>query len=61
MNNISDFIKKTHPYKDSNSANRVIKAIDFAVKNKNELSNKPIDIIRQFKQRKKLNYWKNLC
>lgn len=60
MNNIGNFIKKTHPYKDSNSANRVIKAIDFAVKNKSELSNKPIDIIRQFKQRKKLNYWKNL-
>ena len=60
MSNIKTFIKGTHPYTDGNSSSRVVDAIESAVTKKDELSQKPKDIIRQFKQRKKLKYWKGL-
>lgn len=58
MNNISTFIEQTHPYKDAQSSERVLNAIDEILAKPNKLSKKPIDLIRQFKMRKKLNYWK---
>ena len=58
MENIEKFIKLTHPYSDGKSSIRVLNAVDEVLSGKLSLGKKPIDIIRQFKMRKNLNYWK---
>ena len=59
MQNISDYNKETHPYTDGNSSNRVIKAIDDVLANKYPLKNsKPLNILKDIKFRKRLNYWR---
>lgn len=57
MNEISTFISETHPYNDGNSSVRVLEAVDDIISDKFPLDNKPFDLFRQFKIRKKLNYW----
>ena len=57
MEHIKDFINKTHPYSDGNSSIRVLNAVEEVLSGKLSLSNKPIDVVRQFKMRKKLKYW----
>ncbi|XQW84199.1 CDP-glycerol glycerophosphotransferase family protein [Thalassotalea piscium] len=59
MKNIERFITDTHPYSDGNSSERVLDAIDEFLQNDiKNLKAKPVDLIRNFKMRKKLNYWK---
>jgi hypothetical protein len=58
MEKITDFIRKTHPYQDGYSSERVLDAVDEALAGKFFLKAKPQDIVRQFKMRKKLKYWK---
>ena len=58
MAKITDFINQTHPYNDGESSARVLNAVDEVVSGKFALAKKPRDIIRQFKMRKKLNYWR---
>jgi CDP-glycerol glycerophosphotransferase (TagB/SpsB family) len=58
MNKIQEFINKTHPYDDGNSSIRVLNAVEEVLSGTLPLSNKPIDIVRQFKMRKKLSYWR---
>lgn len=58
MNNIQQFIDETHPYQDSMSSERVLDAVAQAISNKAKLKRKPLNLIRQFKMRKSLNYWK---
>lgn len=59
MQNISDYNKKTHPYTDGSSSNRVIKAIDDVLANKYPLEKtKPLNILTDIKFRKRLNYWR---
>jgi CDP-glycerol glycerophosphotransferase (TagB/SpsB family) len=58
MANIEKFIKLTHPYIDGQSSIRVLNAVDELLSGKFTLEKKPIDLLRQFKMRKKLNYWK---
>ncbi len=58
MKQIEIFINKTHPYNDGKSSIRVLNAVDEVLSGKLRLSKKPIDIFRQFKMRKKLQYWK---
>lgn len=58
MEQINDFTEQTHPYDDGCSSKRLIDAIDdFSSKKKSNLS-LPFDFFRQFKIRKRLNYWK---
>lgn len=57
MKHIDDFINNTHPYKDGKSSVRVLNAVDEVLSGKFQLTKKPNDFIRQFKMRKKLNYW----
>jgi len=48
-----------HPYKDGKSAERVIEAIDDCLSGKYPLPrNRPLNLIRNLKYRKKLGYWK---
>ncbi len=57
MNNIENFILQTHPYSDGKSSQRVIDAsLDF-LKNK-KVKRKPLNLIRRYKIRRKLNYFK---
>ncbi len=58
MNNIGQFISQTHPKQDGRSSERVLDAVDDALLGKFALTKKPFDLARQFKMRKKLNYWK---
>jgi hypothetical protein len=56
---INKFIKETHPYQDGMSAQRVIEAVDDMLTGKGlAIKPKPANLIRQFKMRKKLGYWK---
>jgi CDP-glycerol glycerophosphotransferase (TagB/SpsB family) len=56
--NIKLFIKELHPYFDGKSSERVIDAtINFLHKDKSHLKPKPLNLIRKYKIRKKLNYF----
>ena len=58
MKNIKSFIEQLHPYTDGNSSKRVINAtIAYLHKEKNNVRNKPINLIRKYKIRKRLNYF----
>ncbi len=57
MSELDSFIKKTHPYSDGKSSQRVIDAcLDFLEYKK--VKKKPLNIIRNYKIRKKLGYFK---
>jgi len=58
MTEILSYIEQTHPYDDANSASRVLNAVEEVLLGKFSLNKKPFDFLRQFKMRKKLNYWK---
>jgi hypothetical protein len=58
MEHIDTFINETHPYNDGKSSNRVLEAVDEVLSDKITLGKKPLDFFRQFKMRKKLQYWK---
>lgn len=58
MKNISAFIAETHPYQDGRSSERVLIAVDEYLLKQNRRVKKPLNILREFKMRKKLNYWK---
>jgi CDP-glycerol glycerophosphotransferase (TagB/SpsB family) len=57
MENINKFIEETHPYDDGRSSKRVVDAcLDFLEHHK--LKRKPLNLIRRYKIRKKLRYFK---
>lgn len=59
MDNIQRFIDETHPYQDGKSSERVLDAIDDMLAGNNlPKKRKPLNLLRQFKMRKELNYWK---
>lgn len=59
MCKIASFVKEEHPYSDGKSSERVINTVeDFINKNQIKLlKNKPFNIIRKFKIRKKFGYF----
>lgn len=58
MERIDEYCNAIHPYRDGESSNRVLEAVERFKRNKfNGLKAKPWNIIRQLKLRKKLNYW----
>lgn len=58
MQSIEDFARQVHPYTDGLSSQRTLDAIDEAITGQSQLKRKKPDILRQFKMRKKLRYWK---
>lgn len=59
MKAIRDYIEYTHPYFDGKSSERVIDAsITFFDKDKSHLKSKPWNLIRKYKVRKLLKYYK---
>lgn len=58
MENIEEFIECTHPYNDGKSSARVIDAcLTFIRKDKSQLRNKPLNILRKLQIRKKYGYF----
>lgn len=56
--NIEKFILDLHPYFDGKSSERVIKAsIEVLHQDNSQLKNKPLNLIRKFKLRKRLGYF----
>lgn len=52
------FINDTHPYTDGESSKRVLAAADELLAGHNVANKrKPLNLLRRFKMRKKLNYW----
>ena len=59
MENITEFVNQTHPYKDGKSAERVINAAEQMLAGDSlPKKSKPFNLVRNFKMRKNLNYWK---
>ena len=55
---IDTFIKQLHPYQDGKSSARVIDAsIELLHADKSDLKNKPLNLLRKFKIRKRLGYF----
>ena len=57
MQDLDIFIKQTHPYVDGKSSQRVIEACLNFLEN-DTIKTKPLNLIRRYKIRKKLNYFK---
>ncbi|CAM4189895.1 CDP-glycerol glycerophosphotransferase [Gillisia hiemivivida] len=56
---IQNYIDVTHPYSDGKSSQRVINTcIEFLNSDRSYLKKKPLNLIRKFKVRKQLNYFK---
>ena len=58
MQSIKKFGQRVHPYTDGLSSQRTLDAIDEAIINQSQLMRKKRDILRQYKMRKKLRYWR---
>ncbi|WP_282131556.1 CDP-glycerol glycerophosphotransferase family protein [Pseudoalteromonas aliena] len=58
MENIESYCQELHPYSDGQSSERVLVATNEFLLSNEKLKSKPLNFIRQFKMRKKLNYWK---
>lgn len=57
--NIENSVKEFHPYHDGKSSERVLEAVEKMLNRKNiPPKKKPLNLIRNFKLRKELNYWK---
>lgn len=59
MRKIGDYCAQIHPKRDGLSSQRVLNAADELLeKGVKELKSKPLNLLRHFKMRRKLNYWK---
>ncbi|MEM0515594.1 CDP-glycerol glycerophosphotransferase family protein [Pseudoalteromonas sp. YIC-827] len=59
MASIEAFCQQLHPYQDGQSSARVLAATnDLIDSGGKELKRKPLNLLRQFKMRKKLSYWR---
>lgn len=60
MVEIDKYINYIHPFSDGQSSKRVIDAVELFINNSElkNLKNKPLNLLRKFKMRKKLNYFK---
>lgn len=58
MNNIRSYAHRVHPYRDGQSSNRVLDAIDdFIAHDAARLRPKPLNLLRKFKIERRLRYW----
>ena len=58
LHKIQSYINNLHPYNDGKSSKRVIDAcISFLHKDKSYLKNKPLNLLRKYKIRKRLGYF----
>ena len=56
---IKNYADDLHPYQDGQAAQRILSATEDMLKNGKKASkNKPLNLFRNFQQRKKLAYWR---
>ena len=58
MNEVRELVSQTHPYNDGRSSQRVLQAVDTFLIENIQLRQKPLNLIRNMKARRKLAYWK---
>ncbi|PMG52454.1 CDP-glycerol glycerophosphotransferase family protein [Shewanella sp. 10N.286.52.B9] len=58
MAEIERYCQQLHPYQDGKSSERVLAATNTLIDSKEPRPNKPLNLLRMFKLRKKLGYWK---
>jgi CDP-glycerol glycerophosphotransferase (TagB/SpsB family) len=59
LKHIAEYAQDLHPYKDGLSAQRILATVETTLQNgKQHKKQKPLNIFRSLKIRKKLNYWK---
>lgn len=59
MDSIDAYCEELHPYQDGKSSERVIAAVNELIdQGLSDLKKKPLNLVRHYKLRKKLNYWK---
>ena len=56
--NIENSVKQFHPYRDGKSSTRVLDSVEKMLEEGVVLKKKPFNLVRNFKLRKELNYWK---
>lgn len=57
--NIAKSVDRFHPYTDGQSSNRILDNVELMLSGKNlPLKKKPMNIIRNFKMRRELGYWR---
>ena len=57
--NIKESVSQFHPYVDGKSSARVLDAVDKMLEGENlPRKKKPLNLLRNFKLRKELGYWK---
>lgn len=58
MDEIKEYTKAMHPYRDGRSSHRVVEAIEkMIISGTDHLAPKPLNLIRKFKIRKRLHYY----
>lgn len=56
---INQYTAQMHPYQDGLSSERILAAVDDMIENgKKAPKKKPLNLVRNFKMRKKMKYWK---
>jgi len=58
LKSIDAFNAELHPYKDGESSKRVMEAVESLIGTTNIPNKKPLNLIRNFKMRRELSYWK---
>ncbi|WP_286265027.1 CDP-glycerol glycerophosphotransferase family protein [Thalassotalea atypica] len=58
MNVINRYASAAHPYRDGQSSSRVLEAVDSFLNYNPVSKRKPLNLIRNLKARKSLNYWR---
>ncbi len=59
MKGVADYAEFIHPYQDAQSSQRVLDAANLLIDSgRKGLKSKPLNLIRNFKMRKRLGYWK---
>lgn len=56
---LAEYVQELHPYHDGASSKRILDAVTAIIKEDTQaLKPKPLNLLRNFKMRKKLKYWK---
>jgi CDP-glycerol:poly(glycerophosphate) glycerophosphotransferase len=58
MTTIKQYVQNAHPYNDGKSSERVLNTVEHMLCVPPKLKKKPLNIVRNFKKRYALNYWK---
>ena len=59
LEEIDEYAKSLHPYQDGQSSNRILDSVNKIIEaGKKSKKRKPLNLFREFKLRRQLNYWR---